>query len=283
METLAPSKTETFKGKITFAAFHPRTQLPVTCRPGMDKSGKIYTGQGKSGYWESLTKDEKDKIDFLVTPTTSYTLEDGKVLDLENPYDAVTWKWLQRHPYLTLERSKRNKDNVFFVVNPQKEAQMYLDTTAKVDEARPAVRKLSSADQARVASALGLHAAETFPPEQLLQWMLQKANTDPQAVLDAINPENRGKVNAKNFLTKAVMFGVIERLKDGLFYFGGEKGINIGHSEDMVIDYLLNPENKDRVRGMQSMLMEKTKTKPAETDFEEKEVKVSKTETEIVI
>jgi hypothetical protein len=255
-------------GKITFAAYKPRTQLPVTCRPVNDKSGKLYTGQGERGYFELLTPEEKQKLAVVFDFETAYVLEDGKVLDLDDPFDAAIWKWLRVHPYIALDKEagRNSSDAVFYVINEQKEARSYVDTTAAIDEARPAVRKLSHNEQIRIAESLGLASAKGFSPEQLLSWLLRKCDTDPATVLAAINPENKAKVNATIFATKFIQSGIVERMKDGLYYFGGADGVQLGHNKEMVIDYILKAENSERVRAMKGMLADRTKAAVGITD-----------------
>jgi hypothetical protein len=250
-------------GTITFCAFRPRTQQAVTCRPLQDKSGKLYTGQGVYGYYELLTEDDKRKLPFIFDYETSVVVEEGKVLNLSDPYDAALWKWLKKHPYIALDKSLTgsSRDKVFYVANERKEAKERIDKSAKIDEARPAVRKLSQQDQVRVAKALGLEGAAGFSPEQVLDWLLNKATTSPETVLSTIDPANKAKTNAKVFVKDIVKWNVIERGRDGVFYFGGKDGINLGHTEDMVVDYLISPENAERVKAMRAMLAEKTKTK----------------------
>lgn len=266
METktqLSTTDLSKLKGKITISALKPRTQLPVTARPMTDSRGMLYTGQGEHGYYEMLTEDDKKRLPFVFDYNTAILLEDGKVFDLDNnPYDIGVWKWLATHPYLApdkFEAENNSGDARFYIVNPQKEASNYLDKTEKTDEARPAVRNLSRKDQERVAEALGLNAPSTFSQPQLLTWLLKKADTDPTSVLDTINPQNKAKVTATIFFKDAVRWKVIERLRDGAFYFGGEKGISLGLTDDMVINYLLNPENVERVKVMKSLLTERTK------------------------
>jgi hypothetical protein len=255
-------------GTITFAAYKPRTQLPVTCRPLIDRTGKLYTGQGEKGYFELLTKEEKDNLPFIFDYESTFTIEDGKVLDLDDSFDAATWKWLRVHPYIALDKTtgQNSRDAAFYVINEQKEARSYVDKTSKIDEARPTVRKLSHTEQIRVAESLGLGNARGFSPEQLLSWLLRKCDVDPEAVIASINPENKARVNATIFFNKFVQQGIIERMKDGLYYFGGEKGVQLGHTNDMVVEYLLKPENSERVRAMKAMLAERTKAAVGVTD-----------------
>jgi hypothetical protein len=170
---------------------------------------------------------------------------------------------LKKHPYIALDKSlgTNNRDKVFYVANERKEAKDRIDKSAKIDEARPAVRKLSQQDQVRVAKALGLESAAVFSPEQILDWLLNKATTQPEAVLSAIDPANKAKVNAAIFVKEIVKWKVIERLRDGSYYLGGADGVSLGHSDDMVVNYLLDPQNAERVKAMKAMLAEKTKTK----------------------
>lgn len=267
METLEMPRSMTTAipetGKITLVAYKPRTQLPVTCRPLQDHSGKLYTGQGQHGYYETLNEEEKRKLPFVFDYETAVVVEDGKVLNLDDPYDKAIWRWLRNHPYIAIEKAEgeANRDAVFYVANAVKEAKERIDQSAKIDEARPAVRKLSQADQVRAAKALGLDGAEGFSPEQVLDWLLAKSNTAPESVLATIDPGNKARTNATNFFRDLVKYHVIERQKDGAFYYGGVDGINVGHSEEMVVSYLLDPKHSEQVKGMKSQFAEKTKQK----------------------
>lgn len=267
METLLDERPQSMTdvvpetGKITFVAYSPKTQMPVVCRPMMDQSGKLWTGQGKHGYYEVLSAEEKINLPFIFDYDTSVTIEDGKVLNLEDPYDNAVWKWLRKHPYIALDKEAGigNRDAVFYVANPSKEAKERINKTAKIDEARPAVRKLSQADQVRVAKALGLDGAAGFSPEQVLDWLLMKCNTSPETVLATIDPGNKSRVNATVALKDFIKYGAIKREKDGAFYFGGPEGVNLGHTEDMVVDYLLDPANSERVKTIKARFTEISK------------------------
>jgi hypothetical protein len=267
METLLDeqplSKTEDVSetGTITFCAYDPKHQLPVTCRPSQDHTGKLWTGQGKHGYFELLSAEEKVNLPFIFNYDTSVIIEDGKVLNMLDPMDKATWKWLRHHKYIALDKKEGlgNRDAVFYVANAQKEAQERIDKSAKTDQARPAVRQLSQEDQVRIAKALGLDGAAGFSPSQVLDWLLAKCNTSPETVLATIAPENSKRVNATMFAKDALKYGVTTREKDGGFYFGGADGVSLGHTEEMVVDYLLNPVNVERVKAMKAMFMEKSK------------------------
>ena len=49
-------------GKIVFRAFNTKEQQAVVCRPCNDMTGQLYTGQGKTGYFEGLTVKDKEGL-----------------------------------------------------------------------------------------------------------------------------------------------------------------------------------------------------------------------------
>jgi hypothetical protein len=258
----APSKTAA--KTITLVAYSPKTQLPIKARPMEDSSGMCWTGQGKNGYYDLLTKDEKEDLPYIITRDTHVLLEDGKVLNIEtNPVDKANWVWLQKHPYIAVDREAGDQRVArFYVADAEKDAAFRVDDTELVDKARYEVRQLSLEKLTHLAKVLGLGAAESFSQKQILDWVLGKATSKEtvKAVLDAINPENKAKSNATIFFNEIHKWGVIERGKDGVFYFGGENGVNLGINPDQVIGYLLAKENSERVQAMKTMLTEKKKT-----------------------
>lgn len=257
----APSKTAA--KVITLIAYNPKTQLPLKARPMHDTSGMVFTGQGEHGYYQLLTEEEKKKLNFVVTPDTFVLLEDGKVLNIEsNPVDKANWVWLEKHPYLSLDRDKGDQRVArFFVADAEKDAAARVDSTALIDKARYEVRQLSQDALTHVAEVLGLGAAKSFKHTQILDFVLAKASDKMTvtAVIGAINPENKAKSNATIFFNDILKWGVIERAKDGVFYFGGTEGVNLGYTPDTVIEYLLAKENVERVKAMKQMLTERTK------------------------
>jgi hypothetical protein len=265
MEVLTESMpSKTAAKTITLVAYNPKTQLPLRARPQEDHTGMVWTGQGESGYFELLTEEDKRKLKYVVTPHTSVLLEDGKVLNIEtNPADKINWVWLQKHPYIAHDKEKGDQRTArFYIADAVKDAVARVDSMVDIDEARYQVRKLSQSNLLHVCKTLGLSAAETFLPEQLLDYALSKASSKAtvKAVLEAINPANKARSNAQIFFNEIVKWSVIERAKDGVFYFGGTDGVTLGHSPDMVVEYLLAKENAERVKAMKTMLAEKTKT-----------------------
>lgn len=263
MEVLTETPSKTQAKTVTLVAYNPKTQLPLRARPMQDHTGMVWTGQGEHGYYELLTEQEKKELKYVVTPDTSVLLEDGKVFNIDkNPADRINWVWLHKHPYLSLDRDKGDQRVArFYVADAVKDAAARVDSMVDIDEARYQIRKLSQSNLMHVCKTLGLSGAETFTPEQLLDYALAKASSKGtvKAVLEAINPANKAKSMAQIFFNDILKWSVIERGRDGVFYFGGTDGVTLGHSPDMVIEYLLAKENAERVKAMKTMLAEKTK------------------------
>jgi hypothetical protein len=49
---------------------------------------------------------------------------------------------------------------------------------------------------------------------------------------------------------------IVQRGDAGLFRFGGEKGVPLGHTEELVLDFLLDEKNSDTISMMKTSLIE---------------------------
>ena len=141
-------------GRIVFRAVNTKKQKPVKVCPLNDKTGKLYTGQGEKGYFDHRTV---------------YTVEDGNVLDLSDPYDASLWKWIRKHPYIgaTREECTSNRDAVYYVDNPQKKAESFVSKDKKVVKTKTLVYNAPAEQQVILAKALGLTGAEGLSPKRV--------------------------------------------------------------------------------------------------------------------
>ena len=266
-----PKEVLEMTGKIKIAAYNVKGQLPVTCRCFTDDTnGLLYTGQGQSGYFETLDPEEKKKLAFIFDHETKFVLEDGKVINLDNPYEAAIWKWLRIHPFLAVDKVKgeNQKEANFYVVNAKKEAATRIVETEKIDEARYQIRKLTTEKQQELAKAIGLANPQVLSADELTDYLRDKAGTQAGAamILYAIDPSNKARVNAKIFFDRVLKYNVINRASDGAYYFGDpDTGFALGVTEELVLDYLLDSANTERVKMMRASLTEKTKISEAAT------------------
>jgi hypothetical protein len=238
-------------------------QLPVTARPCFDKSGRIFTGQGPTGHYETLSEEEKRNMNYVVTPDTSVVLTDGKVFYLTNPIDVINWRWLRRHPYIafTKEQMFTSRDASFYVFNHIIEAERRVRSSKERDKARYLIQYELNRDQLiNAAKILGNAGAETMNDTQLQDFLLQLTETQEKLVLNAINPTNKAYAKAKILLNDLIRYRIVQRGDGSLFRFGGEKGAPLGHTEDTVIDFMLDDKNQDTVLMMKTALVEKKQT-----------------------
>lgn len=277
METIEKSKTKVepkvdgrkedrppeFEGtdEIVIRAKH-RDQLPVTLRPCFDSTGRVYTGQGPTGHYETLSEEDKRSMNFVITPETTVVLTPDKVINWQNPVDRANWKWVRRHPYLALTREKADssRDAVFYVDNPVAEASRRVIASKVRDKARYIIQYEANRDVlVRACKVLGHMGADTLLDSQLQDHLLQQADIPgmAQMVLDAVSAQESELVKAKILLSELQKYRLVQRGDGGLFRFGGEKGAPLGHTEDTILSFMMNEKNHDTVLMMKNALAER--------------------------
>lgn len=254
METL-----ELEQEKIIFRALRPKTQQGVRVSPCQDNTGKLYTGQGESGYFEDLTPEDKKKLAYVIDYNTTILIEDGKVLRIKSDTsDKANWAWIQKHPYIVIERSSAssNRDAVFHIENLSKEAEVRVSKDKKITMAKAKIYEASATTLILAAKALNHPKPESFTPDMLTDWLVQQAEKSPGLVGAALDVKNKAENNARSLFNELRRRDVVINYK-GIFKFGNEDGITLGHSEDSAIEYILNKDNLEMVKAMKASLTEK--------------------------
>lgn len=250
----------TQKDKIVFRALNPKTQQPVRLcpLPSLSNGGKHYTGQGSTGFYENLSQHEKDDMAYVITPETYVQIHDGKVLNLENPIDNDNWKWMQKHPYVVMDRRKAtsSRDARFYIENKEAEAKELISKDKLITDAKTAMYNASSEMLNVVAKAFGHPSPEGFSSEEIYRFLIDIIQDTPQAVIDSFSPEKRAETNVRSLFTDLQRYKIIIKSR-GSYYFGGEHGIHLGRSEEELVDFLLDDDNKSTVDAMTAQLNEK--------------------------
>lgn len=250
--------------KIVIRLRRPATQIPPVISPCNDRTGKLYTGQGKKGYFETLTKEEKEDLPFIIDHHTKVTLRDRTVLDLDDDTDKAHWKWMQRHPYIAKSKLDcfASRDAVAFVEDAVQDAIDRIAKTEKTDEARYAVRQLSTEKRKRAAKIMGLVSADAMSDHELLDWLLNTATDLPEAVLQAVTTKNAERGNATIFFHELVKYKILDRGTDAFYRIQQEdgNGTALGHTVDNVVDWMLEGPNGEMVRILKARLEEVKKT-----------------------
>lgn len=236
-------------------------QLPTVLRPCQDKTGRVFTGQGPTGHWETMSEEDK-RQSYVITPETSVVLTNERVIDWNNPVDRANWVWMRRHPYIAMskEQMRSSRDAVFYVQNQVAEATARVQASKIRDKARYVVQYDSNRDSLlRAAKVLGHIGADSLTDTMLQDYLLQQADFPgmAQMVLEAVTTENSELVNSKVLFTELQKYRLVQRGDAGLFRFGGEKGAPLGHTEETVLEFMMDVKNADTVLMMKNALAQR--------------------------
>jgi hypothetical protein len=246
------------ENQIVFRAYNSKRQTPVRLSPLEDRSGKLYTGQGEHGFYELLSEKEKAELPILVARETVVTIENGTVLNLNDPIDSVNWKWIQKHPYIALDKQQgeASRDAVFYVDNPEKEAEVHITRDKKLTMAKAKIYGASHNKKIQLAQALGNPAAKTLSTDMLEDWLITKASDVPDTITKLLDKAANAKLNAMILYEDLKRFGMVTR-HAGTWRFGGREGIPIGNDDEEVFEFLLDKKNEEQVFLMNEQLKEK--------------------------
>ena len=246
---------------IVFRAYNSKRQTPVRLSPLEDKTGKLFTGQGKYGYYNLLTEEEKKNLPVIITPETLVSIENGDHLDLNDPIDAANWAWIQKHPYIAVDEDKgrASRDAVFYVDNPEKKAEIHITRDKRITMAKAKVYGASNQKKVQLASALGNPAAQTLSMNMLEDWIIAKVENNevkPEVIIHLLESKASAKLNAMILFEDLKRYSMVSR-HAGTWRFGGSEGAPIGNSDDEVVEYLTDKKNEEQVFIMVEQLKEK--------------------------
>lgn len=222
-------------------------------RPVQDRTGKLYTGQGQQGYFETLSREEKDKLPYIVTSETTVVVSDGKVLNMKDPVDKENARWVINHPYIgkDFEAAASSKDVVFYIEDRKKEATKRVTASKTKDKARYIVQFELPLDKLKyVCKVLGNLSADSFTELELQDWLLQLTETAPEAVLAAADPKNTDESDAKIKFNELERWKIIVKYRGGVWRFGGPEGLYLGHTPEQVLEFLSKPDNQETVAAI---------------------------------
>lgn len=245
--------------RIIFRALRPKTQQGVRVSPCQDKTGKLYTGQGETGYFDDLSEEDKKKIPYVIDHNTTLLIDDGKILRIaSDKTDAANWKWMKRHPYIVINKSDAgsNRDAVYHVENLEQEAKVRVSKDKEITMAKAAIYGASATELILAAKSLNHPKPESFTPDMITDWLVSQAETSPSLVMASLNIKNKAHNNAKSLFNELKRRDVVVSYK-GIFKVGDENGISLGHSEDSAIEYILNKDNLEMVKALKGQLTEK--------------------------
>ena len=245
--------------KIIFRALRPKTQQGVRVSPCDDATGKLYTGQGETGYFEDLSPEDKKKLAYVIDHNTTLLIDDGKILRIgKDKTDAANWKWIQRHPYIVINKfdAGSNRDAVYHVENLEAEAKVRVSKDKQITMAKAAIYGGSATELILAAKSLNHPKPESFTPDMITDWLISQAEASPSLVMAALDTKNKAVNNAKSLFNELKRQDVVILYK-GIYKVGDENGISLGHTEDSAVEYILNKDNLEMVKALKGQLTEK--------------------------
>lgn len=249
---------------VVFRAGDNKHQQPVKVSPCEDSAtGRIFTGQGRDGYYDSLSEEDKRYLSYIVESSLVVTITDGKVLRPTSNADRENWRWIQLHPYISLTKAamSSSRSAVYYIENRKAEAEKRVQSAKAKDKARYLIQfELSFDKQVRVAKAIGHPAPGSFSPAELQDYLLNQTETMAAAIIDACDPKKSEQTGTLITFHDLVKWRIIEKFRGGTFKFGGEKGTFVGHNEFKVTEFLKDPRHTEIVAAMLALLEEKKAT-----------------------
>jgi hypothetical protein len=242
---------------IVFRAYNSKRQMPIKLSPLEDKTGKLFTGQGKYGYYDLLTEEEKRNLPYVVNHETVITIKTGDILNLKDPVDATNWEWIKKHPYIALdeEEGRGSRDVVMYIDNPEKKAEMHVVKDKKITMAKAKIYSASNAKKTQLCKALGNPGADTLSINMLEDWLILQAETMYEQITKLLDDKNKTLLNYKIFIEELKQHNLIIN-HIGVWKYGGKDGVVMGSDEDEIIKYLSDKKNQDEVFIMKEKIKE---------------------------
>lgn len=201
-----------------------------------------------------LTDAERNSGQIFIPEDNLIEIEDGKVFNLDDPYDKALWESIQHSRIIALARDARDKSgNLIIDGSPKRygSAELYVERPGVEIKKRNSRKKLinvaeslifnsSLDDQVKLARLLGKNM-KGAPAPDVEDWLLQKAAKDPQLVIDM----KQGDDSIYRMLFLDATDKYIITTKNKLYVYGhGEDVIVLGPTDDAAIAWLKNPNHK---------------------------------------
>lgn len=201
-----------------------------------------------------LTDKERNDGQVYIPEDQLIEIEDGKVFNLDDPWEAALWQSIQHSRIIAMSRDARDKQgNLIIDGSPKRygSAELYVERPGYEIKKKNSRKKLINAaeslifnssleDQVKLARLLGKNM-KNAPAADVEDWLLQKATKDPQLVIDM----KQGDDSVYRMLFLDATDKYIITTKNKLYVYGhGEDAITLGATDDAAITWLKEPNHK---------------------------------------
>lgn len=224
-----------------------------------------------SGWYKGIKRlSENDKRDlrFWADPDTKFILKEGVSLDLNKEEHKVIWDWLKFQPCLAMsyEECQSQPAAEFYIHLQHKEAVKGISRKKMKYNAMKYIEEDNSSNYPLRVKLLGINM-DGEDPAVIENFLLDRADSDPSRII---------KLYEDRFLSlRMLLMEAVEKRKiiiepSGAYRYGT---IFMGMTEDSVMDWMNNSENKSVVRLLEEDINPeyfKTEVEPeAEEEVEE--------------
>lgn len=196
---------------------------------------------------DRLTDRDKEGLPYYVTVgktgaeshlNTKIALKDGFIIDLNDPVDAINWKWLKHCPEIAMSYAQAQSSKALFYVHIEgREAELTNSKTEKMFEAMRLVMEDPTTNYENRALLLNMDM-EGEKPAVIKEFLLEKAKKDPESILRVYRSKSM-KINLLYLKAKKANKIIVDS-RDNVVRYGQTI---LGVSDDSAIAYLLNNED----------------------------------------
>lgn len=201
-----------------------------------------------------LTEAERNSGKVWIPEDQLIIIEDGKVFNLDDPWEAAQWQAIQHSRIIAMSRDERDKHGNLIIDGDSKRygsAELYIERPGVevkkknsrkklINKAESLVFGCSLEEQVKLARLLGKNM-KNAPAADVEDYLLQRAAKDPQLVIDMKTGDD--SIYRMLFLDATDKF--IITTKDKLYVYGhGEDAIILGATDDAAVAWLKEPNHK---------------------------------------
>ena len=199
-----------------------------------------------SGWYKGLPRlSENDKRDLRIwaDPETKFTLQEGITLDLNKEEHRITWEWVKWQPCLAMsyDECQSRPDAEFYVHLQHKEAIKSVSRKKIKYEAIKYITEDSASNYPLRVKLLGIDM-DGEDPIVIENFLLERAESDPERIIKLYNDKY---LALRMLLMEAVQKRKVIIEPTGAYRYGN---IFMGMTEESVLDWMNNSENKSIAR-----------------------------------
>lgn len=195
---------------------------------------------------ERLSQEQKNQRQHWAEPNSKFVLKEGTTFDLNIEAQRIAWEWIKHQPCLALseEDCQFTPGAEFYVFIEGKEAEKNVSRRERKYKAIKYIMDDNSVNYPAQVELLGINM-DGESPMVIKDFLLEKAENDPQAILDIYESHD---ISLRLLLIKAKKKGVITIDQGGIYRYGNT---TLGMTETSCINWMQDRGNKHLVEMLE--------------------------------